>query len=296
MDLDGNGMADNEAERKSVLNGLPSYYFEEEDAYLGPSGIAVVGDETYFVTGGFFDFNNEDWAAVWSTAAPNNSTNPLRVANPYAWLAPYEAANNPDGTDINPNPYGLVVDAEGYAYVNDAGANVTYRVAPDGSLGIFALWPPFPNTLPFGPPVVHAVPTGITWGPDGALYIGFLTGGPFGEGASAVYRLSDVNGDGDAMDDGEMEVYADGLTTVTAIAFDDEGNLLATEFRGFLTSENPEDFASGRVVEWHDGEWHVLADGLFSPTGLAVGWDGTIYVALEYPGVIMQIHEAPVEE
>src|SRR5206468_11283948 len=125
-------------------------------------------------------------------------------------------------------------------------------------------------------------------GPDGALYIGFLTGGPFPEGASTIYRLEDTNGDGDAMDAGEMSVYAEGLTTVTAIAFDHDGNLLATEFRGFLTDPNGQFAANGDVVMWHGDHWHTLADGLVTPTGLAVGPDGTVYVSMEFAGVIMQ--------
>ena len=39
-------------------------------------------------------------------------------------------------------------------------------------------------------------------------------------GAASIYRLMDENGDGDALDDGEMTVVADGLTTVTDIAVD----------------------------------------------------------------------------
>jgi len=176
--------------------------------------------------------------------------------------------------------------------VNDAGANTTWMVMPDGTLMPYAVYPVFPNPTDFGPPVVDMVPTGLTVGPDGALYVSFLTGFPFLEGASMVYRLEDTNGDGDAMDAGEMSVYADGLTTSTAITFDAEGNLYSTEFRGFLTGQ---DMNTGRVVEWEDGEWVTVADGLTSPTGLAVGWDGTIFVTQEFVGQVMAITEGSGE-
>ena len=48
-----------------------------------------------------------------------------------AELGPYEVANNPDGTDINPNLYGLGVAADGTIYVADAGGNTIYQIAPD---------------------------------------------------------------------------------------------------------------------------------------------------------------------
>jgi sugar lactone lactonase YvrE len=203
-------------------------------------------------------------------------------------------ANNPDGAQIDSNPYSIVVDADGNAFVNDAGANATLMVAPDGTISTYAVYPSVavPDELAqiFGFSFTDAVPTGLAMGPDGALYVSLLTGFPFSEGASMVYRLEDTNGNGNAMDDGEMTVFADGLTTSTALAFGPDGTLYATEFRGPLTDETGQNIATGRVVEWADGAWETIADGLITPTGLAVGADGTVYVSEEFAGVIMSIH------
>ena len=57
-------------------------------------------------------------------------------------------------------------------------------------------------------------------------------------------------------DDGEMTAYATGLTTVTDITFDNQGRLLATEFRGLLKGEED---ASGRVMRLDKGR--VVAGG-----------------------------------
>lgn len=294
-DLDGDGMASNGAEIRPVLNNLPSNALvspEDPEAreILGASGLAVSADgEIYVVTGqSLLDpEHDKQFNAVWSTAAENTSGNQFRVANPYASIGRAEWQMNPDGGALDTNGYALVVDADGIAYVNDAGANTTWKVSPDGSVVPYAVYPAFPNPIDFGPPVVDMVPTGIAIGPDGALYVTFLTGFPFLEGASVVYRLEDLDGDGDALEAGEMEVYAEGLTTATALAFDADGNLYATEFRGFLTGQ---DMASGRVVMWDGAEWHVVADGLVSPTGLAIGWDNTVYVSQEFIGVVSAIH------
>jgi glucose/arabinose dehydrogenase len=306
MDLDGNGMADNGAEIKPLAVGLPSAATAPEDTgappeILGAGGVAYGADGTlYTVTGQFNpDYNTNQFFSVWSSAAANESTNPLRTVNPYAQLAQYEVANNPDGAQIDSNPYSIVVDADGNAYVNDAGANATLKVAPDGTISTFAVYPsvavPADLAQIFGFDFTDAVPTGLAMGPDGALYVSLLTGFPFSEGASMVYRLDDADGNGNAMDDGEMTVFADGLTTSTALAFGPDGTLYATEFRGPLTDETGMNIATGRVVEWADGAWDTVADGLTTPTGLAVGADGTIYVSEEFAGVVMSIHESGEE-
>jgi sugar lactone lactonase YvrE len=294
-DRNGNGWIDNESEVKPVAVNLPSWAFPEgEGEILGPSGVTYGADGTlYAVTGGGDDPYSTQSFALWSSSAPNNSTNQLRTINPYAHFGQYEWAQNPDGAQLDSDPYSVVVDADGNAYVNDAAANDTLKVAPDGTITTYAVYPPVevPAELGLPFPVTDAVPTGLAVGPDGALYVSLLTGFPFSEGASMVYRLEDLDGDGNAMGAGEMTVYADGLTTSTALAFDADGNLLATEFRGPLTDPTGQAIATGDVVEWVNGAWQTVADGLVTPTGLTVGPDGTIYVSMEFADTIIAIHE-----
>jgi hypothetical protein len=298
QDLDGNMMADNGAEMKPLATNLPSTYFDETTGeILGSSDAAYGADGTlYAVTGAQpADIYSRTYFSLWSSAAPNDSTNSLRTINPYAQFGEYELANNPAGGPIDSDPYSLKVMDDGTVFVNDAGGNDTLMVTPDGTITTYAVYPPIevPADIAamYGVPYSDPVPTGLTMGPDGALYVSLLTGFPFVEGASVVYRLEDTNGDGDAMDAGEMTVYADGLTTSTALAWDADGHLLATEFRGPLTDLSGQNIATGRVVEWVDGAWETIADGLVTPTGLAVGWDGTIYVSMEFADTIVQILE-----
>ena len=297
-DLDGNMMADNGAEMKPLAVDLPSAFFNETTGeILGSSDAAFGPDGTlYAVTGQLgADYHSRTYFSLWSSAAPNESTNSLRTINPYAQLGEYEIANNPAGGPIDSDPHSLKVMDNGNVFVNDAGGNDTLMVTPDGTITTYAVYPPVevPADMAamYGVPYADPVPTGLAMGPDGALYVSLLTGFPFAEGASVVYRLQDMNGDGDAMDAGEMTVYADGLTTSTALAWSADGHLLATEFRGPLTDLSGQNIATGRVVEWVNGSWETVADGLVTPTGLAVGWDGTIYVSMEFANTIMQIHE-----
>lgn len=65
------------------------------------------------------------------------------------------------------------------------------------------------------------MPTSVTVGPDGALYVGLLRGVPSDPGTADIYRV--VPGH-------QPQVWAGGLTSVTSIAFDRQGRLLATEY------------------------------------------------------------------
>jgi hypothetical protein len=245
--------------------------------------------EVYFVTNAYVhDPFLTGWSALWSTAAASVWGNPLLTASPYAHFVPYEVANNPDNNFVESNPYALVLDDAGNAYVSDAAANTIFHVTPEGEITTFVVFPRVLNPEGGEPASTDLAPTGIVWGPDGALYVGSETGFPWWQGESSVWRVSDDNGDGDAMDAGELTEYATGLTTVTDVAFDNEGRLLVTEFRYILTGEEIE---SGRVLRWDNGAWTTLASGLTTPTSLAVGWDDTIYVSMEYAGQIVQIRE-----
>jgi hypothetical protein len=296
----GDGMYSTYA--KALVNGLPSVAGPEGGEVVGVAGFDFAEDGTlYFVTGlSPVQPASDRWQALWSTGV--ESSNPLQVAAPYASLGRAEAELNPDGGIVDSNPWDVVVDADGNAYVSDSGANVVWKVAPDGAVSVYAVIPPIPVNppIPEAPPVMESVPTGIAWGPDGALYVGTLTGFPFQEGAAVVYRLEDADGDGDALEEGEVTVYASGLTTVTDIDFTADGHLIAAEFRGFLTTYDPNTGApilnSGRVVMWDDeaGELHEVFGGLTAPTGIAAGKHGEIFVTQEWAGIV-NIYQPPME-
>lgn len=197
--------------------------------------------------------------------------------------------NQQGAPDIDSNPYDLVADGEGGVFVTDSGANAVLHVNGAGEIKLFAFLPDRDNPLApnVGGPKIDQVPTGITMGPDDALYVTTLTGFPFPSGAARVYRMADSDDDGDATDDGEVTVFAEGLTTATDLAFDADGALLVTEFSTDMLKQAP-----GRLVRVKDDQVSEVAGGLVSPTAVAVLGDGRIMVTQEFPGVVMEVKPA----
>ncbi|HEU0318382.1 MAG TPA: ScyD/ScyE family protein, partial [Solirubrobacteraceae bacterium] len=121
------------------------------------------------------------------------------------------------------------------------------------------------------PASAQSVPTSVAVGPDGALYVGELTGYPFALGSARVWRV--VPG-------AAPTVYATAFTTISALAFDHAGRLLVLEIdRNGLNDTR----GIGELIRLGAGRpttRTVLASsGLVYPTGVAVGPDGSIYIS-----------------
>lgn len=170
-------------------------------------------------------------------------------------VAAYESSHNPDGGALDSNPYALLATT-GKRIVADAGANAVLEVAANGAIATLAV---FPEASVPGNPAMQAVPNAITQGPDGAYYVGQLTGVPFPAGGANVYRL--VPGS-------TPQVYASGFTTIIDLAFGADGSLYVLEI-----------FPGDLIRVALDGSRTTVASGLTLPGGLAVGPDGALYVS-----------------
>jgi hypothetical protein len=252
----------------------------------GISAARFIGDTLYFTTGEF-DADGED--GFQTLYRLDDAGEPEAVADLFA----YEQANNTDGEtdplELLSNPFDLVAAPHGGVLVSDSGANTVLHVDESGVVAPYAIFNQRPNPLPIGPPLMDQVPTGLTTGPDGAIYVSTLTGFPFPTGEARVYRLEDLNADGDALDDGETTIFAEGLTTATDLAFDIDGSLLVTEFSTDFLAQTP-----GRLVRVRDGVLSVVADGLVSPTAVLVQ-GARILVTQEFIGLVSEIQVLPTE-
>jgi hypothetical protein len=267
-----------------AVDGLPSMIAESPEGPLPASVTSAieVGGSYYYVLG---ENRGVDGYDSLYKVTPGQA--PVLIAD----LIAYEREHNIDGNvdqagepELLINAYDLVADNAGGFYISGSGSNAIEHVDSTGAISVFAIFPNLENPLfpNLGGPEVQQVPTGLERGPDGALYVSTLTGFPFVTGLAHVYRMEDLDGDGDAMEDGETTVFADGLTTATNLAFDTDGSLLVTEF-----STNFLEGAPGRLVRVSNGEISVVAEPLISPTGLTV-FDGQIIVAQEFAGIVAE--------
>lgn len=275
----------------NVVTGLPAtVFFSAEtgtDEVAGPSSVIPVDGGYVFTVS---EAPGSEFQSVYF-AAEDASGGTLMVD-----LGAHEVANNTDGDvnlagdpDLLSNPYDVVEYDDGFL-VSDSGANAILKISGDGTVTPFAIFenkenPLFPD---LGGPTMDQVPTGLAVGPDGAIYVGTLTGFPFPTGGAVVYRMEDGNGDGDALDAGETTVYAEGLTTVTDVDFDANGDLVASEFSTNMLAEAP-----GQVVRFSGGALEVVANGLITPTALLVS-DGRILVSQEFTGLVTDVTDAGV--
>jgi len=255
---------------KRVITGLASISNGREA--LGPSDI-VFTNNTWVLSSGLgadpaFRNSFGDGGPLLATLLTGRLGHKgFRV---FADVGANEALNNPDGTDHDSNPTGILKDGDNW-YVADSGGNAVVKVSAWGTFSTLAVLPPALTTkpVPDGPPAgfpADAVPTEVVKGPDGAFYISQLTGFPFEQGLSSIWRV--VPG-------GQPEKWATGLTNVTDLAFGPGGDLYAVQ----ISDKGLFDPIGSLVKVTPHGSTHTtVAGGLTFPYGVAF-MGGSAYVS-----------------
>ena len=155
--------------------------------------------------------------------------------------------------------------------MTDAGGNDLLKVDHKGRISVVAVFPTqlSPNSagIPDLPAELQtqAVPTSVVKGPDGAFYVGQLTGFPFPPGGANVWRVKPGH---------DPEVFKGGFTNIIDIAFDKRGRLYVLEIAtGGLLNTPEDELPVGRLVRVNkDGSTTTLAsEGLNAPGGFVLG-------------------------
>jgi glucose/arabinose dehydrogenase len=164
-----------------------------------------------------------------------------------------EFRKDPDGAGKDSDPYGIAA-RRGKLYVADAAANDLLQVS-GRKVKVVAV---FPNAAKGA----QSVPTVVRKGPDGALYVGELTGD------ARVWRV--VPGH-------KPTVFARGFTRITGLAFGPDRSLYVSELSLNFAKQSP----LGDVVKVapNGTRTQIGFGSLLFPAGVAVGRDGSVYVS-----------------
>lgn len=171
--------------QQRVVSNLPSIALATGDQGIGPHDIGFQGSDMLVVMGLGFDPSSAarvgygPLGQLFGTLLQISPKGAIAVVGD---VSAYEKDVNPAGGPLDSNPFGLLV-LPTLRLVADAGANALLSVLPTGLVNTVAVLPSRPARS------TDAVATSVAVGPDGAYYIGELSGLPFTAGAANIYRV-----------------------------------------------------------------------------------------------------------
>lgn len=215
-------------------------------------------------------------------------------------LFAFEAAYNPDGQDIDSNPYSVLALNGNQALVVDSGANDLLRIDNKGNIEVVAIFPleevstqniknlaGCPGSeadFCFLPPRMdtQAVPTVVVVGPDGYYYVGELKGFPSPTGESNIWRISpDASGAICGSSPDCVEVFDGGFTSIIDMAFDKDGTLYVAEMdvNGWFAVEVFGQVAGGVIKACNPVtlQCEVIAEGIPMLTSITFDKKGNLW-------------------
>src|SRR5262245_50272655 len=212
----------------------------------GVTDTALSGNIMYATTSGVF--GSSGWK-LWRVSS--NGGPPTFLAN----LLEFEEKNDPAGDGVDSDPFDLALKGSN-VIVADAAANDV--LVWDGKTDWIAMIPqhniptaPIKKVVgcPNGPADIcglperfdaDPVPTSAAIGPDGALYVGELTGFPASPGQSRIWRIDPGARHVVCGQSPKCVLVKDGLTSIIDIIFNPEGKAYVLELdeNSWLAAEN----------------------------------------------------------
>lgn len=270
---------------------------------IGLEGVDAVGRGTYWLTVGGADL--AEGAAVL-----RESRGTTRVVGD---VESFETGNDPDAT-VGPrwkdprceavdgfsagpqsNPYHVTARSGGEALVADAAGNTVLSVRASGGVELFALLTPPADddgyrvrfSLADGTDCyVQPVPTSVATGPEGAVYVGELTGAPAEPGWSRVWRV-EPGSSGVVCPSAECTVAVDGLTSVIDVAVGPDGMLyvLQLDDAGWPAAVSGAGVGGSLLrCDPGSGSCETVEEGLAFPGAITFDKAGELWVLLDGTG------------
>ena len=246
--------------QERVVTGLPSYAPANGASATGPHDVSFTNCGHGYVAIGLHGNPGAIRGAFGDGFGWIVRFRPSGVWSYDVDVSDYEIAVNPGGGPVDSNPHGLLAGA-GRDIVVEAGGNVLLGVDKKENISTLAVFPSRAQGRS-----TDSVTSSVAVGPDGAYYVGELTGVPFAVGAARVYRV--VPGQA-------PQIHLEGFTAIIDLDFDQAGNLYVLELAtgpglsgpGALTQVAP------------NGDRTVIATGLTRPTSVAIGPDCNAYLS-----------------
>lgn len=241
-----------------IVTGLPSYAPANGQGATGPHAVSLHGRGNAYVTIGLG--GNLATRAIMGQGFGRT----VRFQPNGNWryeddIAGYEQSNNPDGNVPDSNPYAILAEP-GQRVITDAGGNDLLRVGSNGSISTLAVFPARPGRN------TDSVPTSVVVGPDGAYYVGELTGVPFAVNNARIYRV--VPGQ-------PVATYGPTFSFIIDLAWGPDGHLYVLQF-----ASQPGLTGPGILYRLEsDGTKTLVVTGLIAPGGVAFGPDGALYIS-----------------
>ena len=256
---------------QSDVATLPSILQGQEA--VGGARLALLDGTLYVTNGVWLEVPGAEPLPKTAAVLKVTDGETTQVADTWA----FENANNPDSFVKESHPYGLTTH-DGTLLVADAGANDLLRVDPaTGEVSLVAVFDGvpgmFPNDRRGGAQENDPVPTGVTVGADGSIYVSFLPGFPPLPGSAKIVKVTPK---------GEVSDYATSLNILTDLQAAPDGNLYAVQMADF--GEQGPTPNSGRVLKIVDGQATEVLTGLSFPTAIAFNDEGDAYVTLNGAG------------
>ncbi|HST22578.1 MAG TPA: ScyD/ScyE family protein [Blastocatellia bacterium] len=236
---------------------------------------------------GNFTLTSDDYDALNEgiTLKPKNPSGQKIRVNVLANFKSFSEEPRPDfpANVRNSNPFGLALNKD-KLYMTDASQNTLREIdIATGEHHLLARFAPKPNPLPFGPPVVDAVPDNVrVFGKQ--LLVTYLTGFPFASGLAEVRKINLANN--------SQTTFIGGLTTAIDVipvkGANGENQFYTLEISTDLLTGQP-----GRIQFFSSASAApvLVAGGLIGPTGFAFDEEnGDLYVAELFTGLIKKVH------
>jgi hypothetical protein len=244
--------------RTIVADSLPSAV-DEFQGHWGVSDVAFVGRTLYAVeVAGGCERGHPEFPT--SVVRVNDDGSVTPIVDLGAYVATHPVAQRDDGDFEVEGSWWNLIQVAGTLYTVNPNEGDFVSVTPGSGVSRIA-----DMSASFG----HNVPTALVY--RGNFLIGNLNTFPVAAGASSLFGITPS---------GQMRVQRSGFTSIVGLAFDARARLYVLE-ASTVDGSFLGDPGEGRLVRVDpDGTTETILDRLDYPSAIAIGPDGSLYVAI----------------